>query len=248
MIYSQPDTEFEASLQDATSGLGGTLGVRILDTPGNNVILGRTTVGIVENPEGSGIYSVTLTAPDQRGTYSIVWDTGGETPDFAIEELIVTYELPTGYGSFAPHYTSPDALRSELGVDDETLADERALVLIENAEDAIDSLLGGYQPDETTGRKIVEEDVEGWQWQKLSRATTKLAAKLYGDPNLFEVQWQSLSGPDFSRSGPIGSRIGAEILSVLNDSGLRRLGGHARPGPRRPLVDSFFRTSPSWRP
>jgi hypothetical protein len=32
--------------------------VRILDTPGNNVVLARTTAGISEAPPGSGIYSV----------------------------------------------------------------------------------------------------------------------------------------------------------------------------------------------
>lgn len=95
MLYSKPNTTFEASLTGAPSGLVGTLGVQLLDTPAGTVMVARTTAGITEIPAGSGLYHVTLTAPATAGTYSVVWDTGGATPIYTSEELVVTHNLPT---------------------------------------------------------------------------------------------------------------------------------------------------------
>lgn len=89
MIYSRAGQTFEATTQGAPTGLEGTIGVRILDTPANTEVLARTTAGISEAVDGSGIYSVSLTTPDDVGAYSVIWDTGGGSPAFASEELIV---------------------------------------------------------------------------------------------------------------------------------------------------------------
>lgn len=90
MIYSRPAAQFEALLSGAPTGLVGTLGVRIIDTPAGTTVLARTTAGIAEQPPGSGIYSVALTAPNVEGSYSVVWDTGGGSPVFSAEELVVS--------------------------------------------------------------------------------------------------------------------------------------------------------------
>jgi hypothetical protein len=84
MIASPSDT-FEAVAQFDT-GLTGTLGVRITDNAGATVTA-RATTGIAEYPAGSGIYEVTLTAPDTRGQYTLVWDDG---INYAVDELVVT--------------------------------------------------------------------------------------------------------------------------------------------------------------
>lgn len=67
---------FEATLDGAT-GLAGPLTVAIYDTPSETTAAyGPSSTGIVENPAGSGLYAVTLTAPAANGTYSIVWSDG----------------------------------------------------------------------------------------------------------------------------------------------------------------------------
>lgn len=130
-----------------------------------------------------------------------------------------------------PVYTTPDAVRAELGIDDTVLTDPAATRLIGTAETLIDEQLGSWWVDEDSGRKIVQTDVDAWRWSKLSDATTYLAARLYEHPEVLEQQYASLSGPDFARSGPIGSAVfTAEITALLNASGLRRPGGRARSG------------------
>lgn len=90
MIYSRPGADFTAIVQGAPSGLAGTLGVRIENADGTNHTP-RTTAGIVELESGSGAYSkADLVAPDDAGTYVVLWDTGGGSPVFASEELRVS--------------------------------------------------------------------------------------------------------------------------------------------------------------
>ena len=145
-----------------------------------------------------------------------------------------------------PYYTTADNLRTELGIDEATLGDTAATNIIMDAEDLIDHLLGFWPVDETTGRKIVEDDVETWQWDKLGRATVKLAAKLYSDSSVLEGRtWDSVSGPDFSFSGAIGSEVNSQVTMILDGTGLRRLMGRAVPPSREyssDVADKFFTT------
>jgi hypothetical protein len=67
-----------------------------------------------------------------------------------------------------PIYTTEAALETELGVD---LPTATAVGLIQDAEDLIDRALGGWPPDETTGRKIAQGDVEAWQCARTAAAT-----------------------------------------------------------------------------
>lgn len=145
-----------------------------------------------------------------------------------------------------PIYTTEAALEAELnGVDMPTAT---AVGLIQDAEDLIDRALGGWPPDETTGRKIAQGDVEAWQWAKLSRATVKLAARLYRNPGLLSSPaYRSVSGPDFSFSGPQGGGaaqiFGVQVLALLDDSCLRRIAGRAVTGGwrhRKPEYDRFL--------
>jgi hypothetical protein len=91
-------SSFEASSKFAT-GLVGTLGVQIVDNVGGTT-LARTSEGIIEHPDGSGIYHVTLTAPD-TGQYTVVWDDDAGT--WGSESLTV---LPAGAVSF-PEIVGP---------------------------------------------------------------------------------------------------------------------------------------------
>ena len=134
-----------------------------------------------------------------------------------------------------PYYTTATALRTALGVSSGTLSDDAATTIITQAEDWIDNLLGGWYPDETTGRKILEADVLAWQWGKLTRAAALVAAALYTTPTLLTAaQYRKQAGPDFSVEDPQGGGALAPAITLLNASGLRRLTGRAVAG-RRPV-------------
>ncbi len=131
-------------------------------------------------------------------------------------------------------YTTVEALASEPGC--ASLTDDEAEALIVRAEDIADELLGAWPVDDLTGRKIILNDIEAWQWARLGRFVTRLAARLHLSPEAVDAgQWTSVRGPDFAFSGPRAGgweqRIGAELLLILNGTGLRRLG--SRVGSRR---------------
>lgn len=133
MIYARPGTAFTALLDDAETGLEGTLEVRVKRTDGSTVI-GPTTEGITEIEAGSGAYSKTFsTAPSIQGTYIILWDVAGE--DVAVEELIVTFTLPIpGVGG---GLVSLQEMKVALNLLDTTEQDEKILQAIPEAEAAI---------------------------------------------------------------------------------------------------------------
>jgi hypothetical protein len=100
-IYAAPGASFEASAANFVTGLTGTIGVRVTDGVGATVTA-RTTSGIAEYPAGSGIYTVTLSAPGTAGQYQVVWDSGGSPVSWASEELVVTSSggtasVPSGF-------------------------------------------------------------------------------------------------------------------------------------------------------
>jgi hypothetical protein len=127
MIAAAPGATFEASLQNAPTGLVGTIGVRIMDGQGATTTA-RTTTGIVETPAGSGIYVATLTAPTTAGTYQVVWDTGSVTPSTtAVDDLIVT--------------STASAVSVPSGADLTTLAAVRSFMLTPAADTGQDDLV-----------------------------------------------------------------------------------------------------------
>lgn len=222
----RPSTTLTASTT-ADPGLTGSLRFRLVNVVTRATVLGPTTVGVAESVDTPGFYAVTYTAPATAGTYAEGWDVPPDPAWFDDDELIVTLTatVPVGSGGATePIYTTADALRAELGVNNTTLTDDAAIALIQDAEDAIDSLLGAWPVNFTTGRKILSTNVLSFQWNKLSRATAKLAAALYRDPNaLTGRQWKSIRGPDFAFSGPLAGTLPAAALLILNQSGLRRL-------------------------
>jgi len=107
MIYAAPSTTFEAVVQGFPTGLAGTVGVQIIDNIGG-VSVARVTTA-VERPAGSGVYTITLTAPSTAGQYTVVWDQGTITPSTtATEELTVN----------ATGYVAPPAGPGYAGLDD----------------------------------------------------------------------------------------------------------------------------------
>jgi hypothetical protein len=128
-------------------------------------------------------------------------------------------------------YLSAGELRTQLGLNVSDLSDSAAEAIIDEAEDHVDSKLGGWPVDPDTGRKIIQTDVETWQWSKLKKATLLIAEQLHGEPGLLSrAAYRRTKGPDFEVEDPLGGGKLARAESVLTDSGLRRLTGRARPG------------------
>lgn len=130
-------------------------------------------------------------------------------------------------------YLSPAELRAEPEVPDADPPSDATLEqTIDAAEDRIDGWLGGWPIRDTgpsAGRKIVETEIMVWQWQKLKRATARLAARLHENPNLLApARYDRVKGPDFEKQGPSSPTAQlADVALPLNASGLRRLGGRA---------------------
>lgn len=194
----------------------------------------QATVSPVVNPS-TGIYYADYLPPEE-GVHTWEWVfTVGAAQAVKVGEFTVAASPLEAAASATTTYATPTELRAHLDVDQNGLADAAATALILDAEDLIDRVLGGWPPDETTGRKITQGDVEAWQWAKLTRATVKLAARLHRDPGLLtSPAYRSVAGPDFSFSGPQGGgaahTLGVQVLALLDDSCLRRLAGRAVTG------------------
>jgi hypothetical protein len=150
--------------------------------------------------------------------------------------------------STEPYYCTTEELRAELEVGEGTVPDDTiAKRTIEDAEDLVDRMLGGWfwGPNEQTGRKVTEGDVMSWQWAKLKRATVKLSARIYRDPSLLEQVYEATRGPDFSMQGPKGGAlvhlIGVQVLALIDDSGLRRIAGRSRQGRGKRIKGTYER-------
>lgn len=142
MIQAAPSTTVEATVSGAPTGLVGTIGVRIMDGQGGTSVA-RTTSGIVESPGGSGIYTATLTAPTQAGQYVVAWDTGGGSPTWAAEDLLVAVGPTPGVPGtgWRPDYTDLATMKGYLRVSG--TADDAVLqAAISAASRAIDQHTG----------------------------------------------------------------------------------------------------------
>lgn len=125
-------------------------------------------------------------------------------------------------------YATAADVRAEPDVDD-AATDAELNKAIDAAEDQIDDWLGAWPVDTTTGRKIVEADVDAWRFAKLTRAVVRLAAHLFNDPTILAgEQWGTVKGPDFEKSNaaPALRKI-SDVAAPLNASGLRVLGARA---------------------
>lgn len=139
-------------------------------------------------------------------------------------------------------YLTATELRTYLGVDNTVLPDTQADELIEDASDWIDAELGARTIDPTTGRKVIEAEVEAWQWTKLVRATLKVAGRIYYEPTILQSQqWSTIKGPDFETSGRTANAelFGRDVSALLDQSGLRVLTAVFGSGRDRPPWYSF---------
>lgn len=238
-IYAASSDAFSFSQDWGDTGLVGTLTVTIYD--GDIVVSAGATSGVNEIAS-SGSYVISGVAPSDSGTYQVLVGDGLATIS---EDLIVTASYsPSHLAPLAGHYTSPSALRTKLGVDISALGDEAASDLIEDAEDIVDGMLGARAVDAVTGRKVVEAQVLTAQFRKITRATLKVAAKLYEDASLGDrVRFRREKGPDFEVEDALGGVFGTTIPNLVNSSGLAVLTTRASGGGVPNCNDRAVRTN-----
>ncbi len=225
MTYANPSTSTEVSATGFSTGLVGTIGVRLLDGQGGTTLARRTT-GIVEEPAGSGIYVATFTSPSTTGRYTVVWDSGGASPSWAAEDLTVTYTIPDGSPSTAAAtYATPAQLRDYTGDDFLELPDTEALRLLRKAERDIDSLAPVDRPVlEATGLRFDPTALSGREALILQRATCAQAEyrREMGAEFFIRGQHEEVTGPEFSTKGKLGM-IGPATWRELRGNGFIRL-------------------------
>lgn len=128
-------------------------------------------------------------------------------------------------------YATPEDLRDFLGLDSGALDDAAAEVVLEDAEDAIDRLIGAAGVDTVTGRKVTLAGVQAWRVAKLKRATLTIARVLHADPSALQSRpGQNVKGPDFEVStsvvasvSPAGTEALRRAAALLDTAYFRRL-------------------------
>ena len=155
---------------------GATLGVRVLDNSGGTTIARQT--GFVEFPVGSGLYYLDpFTFPDERGSYSIVYDDDGGTAapgHTASEDLEITSSAGEPFDGDT--YVSTDELFRVLHITNPSA--ERITVatrVLATATWEIDKEIDAPDDDPITGAEValaqvvcLERAVEHWRQQESS--------------------------------------------------------------------------------
>ena len=216
-IYFKAGATHYLELENAPTGLAGTLTLRVFRKSDKADAIAATTAGITEYPAGSGHYWKAVDLAD--GEYTAYWSWGEGSDHNASDDLVVTASGAPAV-EIGPLYATPEALREKLGVSAEVLPDAEAEDILERACDLIDDRLGNRPVDEDTGRKVVPEEEDAWRVQKLAKATLEVAVVLYQDPGIESRQRvRSVSG-DVATSGPYGPAYGERAESLLSASGL----------------------------
>lgn len=94
-IYIKPGDTLFSDLENAPTGLIGTVGVTIIQNSDQSIVSARTTEGIVEFPVTSGRYQFSGEGPSTEGSFTVFWDWGAGPENNASDDLIVTSKLPS---------------------------------------------------------------------------------------------------------------------------------------------------------
>lgn len=131
------------------------------------------------------------------------------------------------------NYITAEELREAAETDEVELPDTKAARLIRIAEAVIENALGDrpvHSDGPQEGLKIAEADVAPWQWERLREAILSVGVHLFENPDVVKgIFWDSVSGPDFSRSGGTRKVFGNEGAILFASTGLMPRGARARP-------------------
>lgn len=135
-MFVEPSTEFEAVIDVGTTGLTGTIGLRINDNLGATVAAFDDT-DIEEIADG--VYAAnTRTSPGTAGQYTLIWTEGAAGDVLGIEDLVVTTEdvsVTIGSGHLYVTRTELKAILKQAG---ETFQDLAIDIAVEAASRACD--------------------------------------------------------------------------------------------------------------
>jgi hypothetical protein len=223
-IYKLPGAIFTSELENAETGLLGTLGVRILAKLGGEEVVARHTDGIAEDPAGSGRYVATLTAPTRKADYSIFWDAGTVSPlTTASDDLVVTTnlpELPASEVEWAPTVEEVAALirartkipgGREAGTFNDNTRPTRGEVetLLGQAVDHVSAAVGGdpcnerlKQSAQAAAAMLAAILIETSYWPEQAEARGSAAARL---ESLYERRMKSLTASVAEECGGQGT-------------------------------------------
>lgn len=113
MRYEAPGAVVDVQMPWASTGLTGTLAVRLVKvTTGgaDTTVTARHTTLIVENPAGSKLYEATLTLPSTAGDYAPIWDDG--MTFLRGDPIRVTPDIPVPAGGTDEPYFTPGEFRA----------------------------------------------------------------------------------------------------------------------------------------
>jgi hypothetical protein len=240
----------------------GTVGVQVRPLEGGGAVIPRMTTPREQAPN-SAIYAANLTAPAETGSYTVLWDDNSGNPPFLTQTLEVGVIIPvTGPGSIPgdgvagdkPVYITPcvegdpptnedlQAVIPGLVIDNLTIMNQ----LIVDCEWEIDSILGLWTRDPTTGRKInpnnivqvatiipyaselfapLTRGITIYQLHALRRAVcaqVEYHLKM-GEDFFLRPHYTTVSGPQFSRTGETPDRIAPKARQHLAGTGLQRM-------------------------
>ncbi len=225
-VTAAPSTSFETVADGFSTGLTGTIGVRVIDNDGATTIA-RVTAGIVEYPASTGIYQKTLTAPATSGQYTLVWDDG---TNYATDDLVIT--PGAAVGSTGSIYATREELKQALSASGTTYLDDDLDDALNAASRAIDDVTDRrFFP--TTETRVYTADYPHGRWAYPSYAiqtleiddlNTLTTLKVDNDGDgVYETTW--VNGTDFLLDPPNAPLIGYPYERVL----LSRHGGQVFP-------------------
>jgi hypothetical protein len=229
-IYVQPGATYEAAAVGLLPNLPpGTAGVTLKDKPAGGVVVQtRVTAGITEDPIGSRQYGKSdLVAPTLFGSYWLHWDSGPNTPPFALEELVVSSSLllpgAEPLGVIPTYAQRSDCLAFIEGLNiTDGLAFDRLIV---RCERQIDDLLQiDHRTTGAAGPKVTPNRLSARQAEGLKNATcAQVEYRLEMGERFFKrEQYESESGPDFSVRGRL-PKIGPKVVPELVRVGLFKI-------------------------
>lgn len=130
-------------------------------------------------------------------------------------------------------YVTADELRTAAGATNASMPDQLGQRLVRISQAIVESALG-RRPAQASGPqeglKIAEADVAPWQWERLKETVLAVGIHLFENPDVLKgIYFDSVSGPDFSRSGGTRRVFGNEASILFASTGLMPNAARARP-------------------
>jgi hypothetical protein len=210
MIHARPGASFTAILEAGATGLAGTLTAQIENADGTSHTA-ASSAGIVEIE--STIYAATRTAPDEAGTYVVIWVNGS---DRAAEELVISYTPPAAISG--PTFATAAEVAAQLGreLDDaeETLVDS---VLVQ-----VTALIADFAGEDADWPESLDPVPAYFRTLSIQKAITALS-----NPSNLASYSETLGAHQYSETYPRGEASLSISLTRDEERRIRRALGRS---------------------